>query len=89
MTIENIIIGKPIVNLETLIGIENNKLYNWQEVTVYEDERYLPKLLVKYGFTSSIREVKRNRKDLDVMLDKLDFMEIKLGKKKICLVIGE
>lgn len=89
MTIENIIIGEPIVNLETLIGIENNALYNWQEVTVYEDERYLPKLLVKYGFTISIREVKRNRKDLDVMLGKLDFMEIKLGKKRLCLVVGE
>lgn len=47
--------------------------------------------LVKYKFISSIRELKRNRPDLDKFYDpnELDFLEIKIGKKKVCIVIGE
>lgn len=87
--IENIVIGKPLVVLETLLGVENNKEYNWEEVTVFDEERFLPKLLVKYGFTSSIKEIRRNRPDLVKSLNTLDFLEIKLGKKKLWIVVGE
>ena len=87
--IENIVIGKSLVVLETLLGVENNKEYNWEEVTVFDEERFLPKLLVKYGFTSSIKEIRRNRPDLVKSLNTLDFLEIKLGKKKLWIVVGE
>lgn len=87
--IENIVIRKPLVVLETLLGVENNKEYNWEEVTVFDEERFLPKLLVKYGFTSSIKEIRRNRPDLVKSLNTLDFLEIKLGKKKLWIVVGE
>ncbi len=87
--IENIVIGEPLVSLDVLLGDENNPSYNWEEITVKDEERFLPKLLVKYGFSSSIRELKRNRKDLFVVLEKTDFLEIKLGRKKVWIVVGK
>lgn len=80
--VQNIIIDKPLVSLE-LLGIEP------QEETVFDTERFLPRLLVKYGFSKSISEIKRNRKDLVRNLDKTDMEMIKLGKKKVWIVIGE
>ncbi|XZH99852.1 hypothetical protein ACSXEK_15580 (plasmid) [Clostridium perfringens] len=80
--VQNIIIGKPLVSLE-LLGIES------QEETVFDTERFLPKLLVKYGFSKSISEIKRNRKDLVRTLDKTDMEMIKLGKKKVWIIVGE
>ena len=89
MYIENIVIGKPIIDEATLLskGIED-----WNNIestkTVYDTERFLPKLLVKYGFTKSIAEIKRNRPDLVKQLNTLDYLEIKLGKRKIFIVVG-
>lgn len=80
--IQNIIIGKPLVSLE-LLGIEP------QEKTVFDTERFLPRLLVKYGFSKSISEIKRNRKDLVRYLEKPDMEMIKLGKKKVWIIVGE
>ena len=87
--IENIIVGKPLVSPDILLGDERNPNYNWKEVTVEDEERFLPKLLVRYGFTSSVKEIRRNRRDLVVNLDKPDFLEIKLGKKRLWIVVGE
>lgn len=87
--IENIVIGLPLVNEDILLGDELNPNYNWRDTTIYDNERYLPKLLVNHGIMASIREVKRNRKDLDYTLDKPDFLELKIGKKKIWIVVGE
>lgn len=56
---------------------------------MYEEERFLPKLLVKYGFTSSVKEIRRNRQDLVEELNNLDFLEIKIGKKRLWIVVGE
>lgn len=87
--IENIVIGKPLVTLDLLLGDELNPSYDWREVTISDDERFLPKLLVKYGFALSVRELRRNRKDLFVSLEKPDFLEIKIGKKKVWIVVGK
>ena len=90
MHIENIVIGKPIIDEVTLLS---KNIGDWNDIesvkTVYDTERFLPKLLVKYGFTTSIGEIKRNRLDLVKQLDKLDYLEIKLGKRKIFIVVGE
>ena len=80
--IENIVIGEPLVTLDLLLGDELNPNYNWREVTTLDDERFLPKLLVKHGFALSVRELRRNRKDLFISMEKPDFLEIKIGKKK-------
>ena len=85
--VENIVIGKPLVSLDVLLGDEVNNNYNYTYEV--EEERYLPKILVKHGFIKSIRELKRNRKDLDVMLCKPDCLDVKIGKKKVYIVVGE
>jgi len=90
MYIENIIIGIPLVSESKLLAYS---LTDWQQneekKTVYDKERFLPKLLVKYGFMKSTSEVKRNRPDLWITLDKPDFLELKIGKKKLWIVVGE
>lgn len=88
--IENIVIGKPIIDELFLLSYDIDDWNNNEcTKTVWNTERYLPKLLVKYGFTKSTSELRRNRKDLCMTLDKPDFLEIKLGKRKIWIVIGE
>lgn len=80
-------LGRPLVDLGILLGDYYNDKSFW-EVTIQDDERFLPKLLAKHGFTSSASEIRRNRKDLVKTLDKLDFLEIKLGKKRLWIVVG-
>ena len=46
--VENIVIGKPLVSLDVLLGDEVNNNYNYTYEV--EEERYLPKILVKHGF---------------------------------------
>lgn len=87
MYIENIVIGKPIVDLWQLLGEGiNDKSY--EDVTVYDTERFLPRLLAKYGIMQSVSEVRRNKPELVKTLDKLDFLEIKIGRKKVWIVVG-
>lgn len=70
-----------------MLGSEQNPNYDWKEVSVYEDERQLHVLLKKYGFVSSGRELRRNRPDLVKKLDAPDFLEIKIGKKRVWIVV--
>jgi len=79
---DNIVIGKPLVELK-LLGIEDN------EITMFEDERFLPKLLKKYGYFKSTSQIKKNRSDLCIELNKLDFIEVKIGHKRLWIVVGE
>ncbi|MDD4779183.1 MAG: hypothetical protein PHT02_01075 [Tissierellia bacterium] len=88
--IENIVIGEPLVTPETLLAFNT---YDWnnneKELTEFDTERFIPKLLVKHGLMSSTSEVKRNRPDLWRTLDKIDCEEIKIGKKRLFIVIGK
>ena len=61
---------------------------NEKEKTFYTEERFLPKILVEIGATKSISEIRRNRKDLMITLDELDYKEIKLGKRRIFVLVG-
>ncbi len=88
--IENIVIGKPLVSPKEMFS--NGFEEDWKkelDKTYFTNERYLPKILKEIGFTKSTSEVRRNRKDLCITLDKLDFLEIKLGKKKLWVLVGE
>jgi len=78
----NIIIGTPLVNL-SLLGITPT------EITITDEERFLPKLLVKHGFFKSTSQLRKNRSDLWKTLDKIDFKEIKIGHKRVWIVVGE
>lgn len=44
---------------------------------------------MKLGIAPSVSEVRRNRKDLIVELNHLDYLEIKYGKKKLFILVGE
>jgi hypothetical protein len=81
-TIATVVVGKPLVSIETL-GFEED------EVTLKTNERFLPRILVELKWFPSISEVRRNRKDLVVTLDKPDFKEIRIGKKVLWLIVGE
>ena len=62
-----------------------------KEKTFYTEERFLPKILVELGFYPSVSEIRRNRPDLMVTLDNIDFID-KLQMKKrewIWIAVGE
>ena len=89
MYIENIVIGEPLVNPSELLAINNT---DWEsnelEKTHFTNERFLPRILVDLGIMKSISEIRRNRKDLCISLDKIDFLEIKISKKRFYILVG-
>lgn len=63
-------------------------LYCEESIDLYTEERFLPKILVQIGFFRSNSEVRKNRPDLVVELNELDFIDIRVGKKRLCLTVG-
>ena len=92
MYIENIVIGKPIVDPSTMFTtneddwerIEKEKIY-------YTEERFLPRILVDIGIYPSVNEIRRNKPELMISLDKLDFIDnLKVSKKRrLWILVGE
>jgi hypothetical protein len=79
---DNIIIGRPLTSIKShdITEVEN---------TAFDEERFLPKLLVKYGFFKSTSQVRKNRPDLWIELIKLDCEMIKIGHKEVYIVVGK
>ena len=96
--IENVVIGNingketSLFPLEShLFAIDNEDWYaNESNKTYYTDERFLPKILVDLGVYPSVSEVRRNRPDLIMTLDKQDFIsKLKVAKKRfLWIAIG-
>lgn len=90
--IENIVVGKPLVEPMEMFA---NSYDDWCEVerdiTHYTNETFLPKILVDCDFYPSISEIRRNRPDLWINLDKLDFIDkLKVKKKSwVWILVGE
>lgn len=90
--IENIVIGKPLVEPMKMFATSFN---DWCEVerdiTYYTEERFLPKILVECGFYPSLSEIRKNRPDLWISLDKVDFIDkLKVRKKAwVWILVGE
>lgn len=88
--IENIVIGESWINESEIFASSPE---DWEEneidKTTWTNERFLPKILVDLGFTTSTSEIRRNRPDLVKTLDKIRFLEIKLGKRKLWILIGD
>lgn len=88
--IQNIVIGKLLVEPESLFALDKK---DWEDVekpiTMFTEERFLPKLMVEAGIVKSISEVRRNQPKLMVCLDKVDYLEIKWGKKRLFIGVGE
>lgn len=92
MTYRNVVIGKPLVEPWELIALdEDDWENNEKEYTLFTDSRYLPAVLKEAGLVSSTREIRRNRPDLCKTFadDELGCMDIKLGKKKLWVVVGK
>ena len=92
MVYHNVLIGKPLVEPWELIALdEDDWENNEKEYTLFTDSRYLPAVLKEAGLVSSTREVRRNRPDLCKTFadDELACLDIKLGKKKLWVVVGK
>lgn len=88
--IENIVIGKPLVEEWMIFAtdIEDWK-NNEEDKTFWTDDRSIASILKALGVVKSIGEVRRNKPQFCVPLTKPDFIEIKWGKNKFFVLVGE
>ena len=90
--IENIVIGSPVAEPLLMFASDKN---DWNRVeaekTYYTEERFLPRILVDLGIYPSISEIRRNKPQLMVNLDDVDFVaDLKVSKKrKLWILVGE
>ena len=87
--VKDIVIGKPICEPWYMFCNEQNEWDDIKDNVLFTDERYLPKLMVDCGLVKSISEVRRNKPELVINLDKPDFIEIKWGKSRLYIQVGE
>lgn len=92
MYIENIVIRNPIVDPSLMFAKDED---DWNSIekdkTYFTEKRFLPRILVDIGIYSSVNEIKRNKPELMITLDKLDFIDcLKVSKKrKVWILVGE
>lgn len=92
MYVENIVIGQPLASPELMFAKDAEDWANVeQEKTYFTEERFLPKILVALKIYPSVSEIRRNKPELMVTLDKTDFIsELKVSKKrKLWILVGE
>lgn len=88
--IENIVINSPLLSPEDMFSSSHEDWINVeQDKTYYTEETFLPKIMVEIGIVKSINEVRRNKPNLLMNLDKPDYIEIKWGKRKLFILVGE
>ena len=87
--VKDIVIGKPICEPWYMFCNEQNEWDDIKDNVLFTEERYLPKLMVDCGLVKSISEVRRNKPELVINLDKPDFIEVKWGKSRLYIQIGE
>lgn len=90
--IENVVIGKSIIEPQQMFALdENDWLRIEQEKTYYTNERFLPRILVGLGIYPSISEIRRNKPNLMISLDDVDFIDnLRVSKKRrLWILIGE
>lgn len=90
--IENIVIGKLLCEPHHLFS-ENE--IEWclsdKDVTLFTEERFLPRILVDLGIYPSVSEIRRNRPDLCITLNEVDFInKLKVAKRTfLWIAVGE
>ena len=86
----NVVIGNPIVIASSLLALDEK---DWEEnekkITLFTETRFLPAIMKEAGIVQSTGEVRRNKPELCVNLDKLDCINLKWGKKFLFIVVGE
>lgn len=90
MLYENVIIGFPLIKASELLA-RDEKDYSINEFskTFFTNIRFLPKILKEIGLVQSTSEIKRNRPDLWITLNKSNFLQIKWRKQFVYIVVGE
>ena len=85
----NIVVGKPMVDPKELLS-ENDDV--WENVekpaTLFTETKWLPAIMKEAGIVQSTGEVKRNRPELCIELNKPDCFWLKWGKKKLYVIVG-
>ena len=88
--IQNVVIGKSLVDPADLLAANAQ---DWEDnekaMTMFTEERFLPRILVASGLVKSTSEVRRNQPQLFRNLDFIGFERIKWGKKFLWIIIGE
>ena len=87
--IENIIIGKPLVQWHELCCSDISESTLEQDQTYFTDERNLAKILKDVEVVKSVSEVRRNKPELCNEFTELDCFWIKWGKRRFWVVVGE
>ena len=86
----NVVIGEPIVDVVSLLAYDND---DWEENekknTLFTETRFLPAIMKEAGIVQSTGEVRRNKPELAITLDKLDCINLKWGKKFLYIIVGE
>ena len=87
---ENVVIGRSIVSPDEYLALnevdwENNE----RPKTIFTNTRWLPAVMKEAGIVKSTSKVKKNRPELCISLDKVDFLKIKWGKKFLFIIVGE
>ena len=86
----NVVIGKPLVSAESLLALNQ---VDWEcverEQTMFTETRYLPAIMKEAGIVSSTNEVRKNKPEYNITLEKPDCLMIKWGKKFLFVVVGE
>ena len=86
----NVVIGNPIVSASSLLAIDEiDWEENEKEITLFTETRFLPSIMKEAGIVQSTGEVRRNKPELCITLDKLDCINLKWGKKFLFIVVGE
>ena len=86
----NVVIGKPLVEPWVLLANDKKDWIETEEKdTLFTSTRCLPAVMKEAGIVSSTGEVRRNRPDLCINLESVDFINLKWGKKRLFIVVGE
>ena len=88
--IQNVVIGEPVCEPWQMFA---HDIKDWEEnekkITLFTEERFLPRIMVECGIVKSIGEVRRNKPELVKELKDIDFLEVKWGKKRLYIQVGK
>jgi hypothetical protein len=87
---QNVVVGRPLVDPASLLAADEK---DWEENeknnTLFTETRFLPAIMKEAGIVQSTGEVRRNKPELCITLDKLDCVNLKWGKKFLYIVVGD
>ena len=85
---QNVVIGYPIVDPKELIALDDRDWESEKENTLFTNCRFLPNVLKEAGIVKSTSEVRKNKPELVITLDKIDSFMLKYGKKRLYIIVG-